>query len=307
MSTWTDERIITAGGTALRATAESVPAQARAWQHPAIGELTLVRLVRSELADAEDLALATVGFTPAGHTPVGHLARRALGFPEWALIHDPANAQHALAMVADLDRVRRLAGTRAQEAKKVAETLVTRLEQAEASYLPTFCEEVGRAFLAADNRTWAGQWFNKAREAEQTYRLSVDEDRHQAVFLEFAYAQCLPVKAISAEAKSIGQRLPAAQAFRTFRRFVIERIRGGLAPYVAMTKDLETLARAAGQDPQQELREVLDEVLEQPSVANAPTGWWKSVRGPLTDVLAERPATAARLATLRPDRAIGGF
>lgn len=307
MSTWPAEQILRAGGTVRTATDDSMPLQARAWRHPATGDLTMIRLVRSELAGSEDLALATIGFTPAGHTPVGHTARRALGFPEWALINDPANATHALEVVPDLDRVRRLARTRAQEAKNLAEAVHARLERAQPAYLPTFCEEVGRAFLAADNRNWAGQWFNRAREAEATYRLAVDEDRHRQVFLEFAYAQCLPVKAISAEAKLIGGRLPADRAFATFRRFVIERVRGGLAPYTAMTTDLEQLAKAAGVDPQQVTREVLDEVLDQPSVAAAPTGWWKSVRGPLADIVAENPDVAVRLSTLRPDRAVTGW
>jgi hypothetical protein len=51
---------------------------------------------------AEDLALEYLGFDAGGSVPVGRVKRQALGFPAWALVHDPANGHHALAVVKEV-------------------------------------------------------------------------------------------------------------------------------------------------------------------------------------------------------------
>jgi hypothetical protein len=51
-----------------------------------------------------------VGFAAPERTrEIGVGQRRAVGFPAWALVHDPANAHHALNLVKDLERIARLA------------------------------------------------------------------------------------------------------------------------------------------------------------------------------------------------------
>lgn len=52
-------------------------------------------------------------------------------------------------------RVRQVAKTKANDAKTPEQPYRT-LKPAQASYLPTFCAEVGRAFIAAENWAWAG-------------------------------------------------------------------------------------------------------------------------------------------------------
>jgi len=65
---------------------------ARSYQHPALDGRTVVRLVGAAVGPAEDLTMEFLGFAPAGEpVEVGHARRQALGFPAWALVHDPAN------------------------------------------------------------------------------------------------------------------------------------------------------------------------------------------------------------------------
>ena len=76
-------------------------------------------------------------------------------------------------------------------------------------FLPTFYEEAGRAFLAADSPTYAASMFGKARDAERAFALTIDEDRQHAVFLEFALAGALTAKALSAYARDLAARADA--------------------------------------------------------------------------------------------------
>jgi hypothetical protein len=49
--------------------------------------------------------------------PVGLVRRAALGFPAWAVVHDPANAALALAVLSDLERPVSLAATKPGKAR----------------------------------------------------------------------------------------------------------------------------------------------------------------------------------------------
>src|SRR5688500_5314307 len=95
-----------AAGCILPATTKTPPSEpvelvtARAYRHPALGDRPVVRLVQTVVAPAEDLTLEFLGFGPPAVTKdVGLSRRRALGFPGWALVHDPDNAGFALAVV----------------------------------------------------------------------------------------------------------------------------------------------------------------------------------------------------------------
>ncbi|MFI9359599.1 hypothetical protein ACIG5E_00835 [Kitasatospora sp. NPDC053057] len=280
---------------------------ARGYAHPALDGRRIVRLVPGALGQAEDLALEFLGLTPEGEpAEVGQVRQEALGFPAWALVHDPANGHHALALVKDLERLARQARSKPGAAKDGFDALATRLGRAVPHFLPTFCEEVGRIFLAHDNRTYAAAWFGKAREAERTHNLAVDEERLRAVFLEFALAGALTVKSLRQYVKELAQRLDPLTAWQRFRQLCTERSAAGMAPYAGVAEDARALIRAAGLDRGEHERALLAELLDSPAVNRAPAAFWKSWRGALVDLGKNDAAVRARLLELLPDPAASG-
>src|SRR6266536_1160148 len=129
------------------------PLRAHWYRHPVLGERPVVRLVGETAAPGEDAALAFLGFAPAeASEPLARAPRRALGFPSWVLVNDPARAGQALAVVKDMERAAHLARTKPGHAKDRYEALARRLPPA---HLPSFWEQAGRAFLSTDRRRCA--------------------------------------------------------------------------------------------------------------------------------------------------------
>ncbi|MDO5098833.1 MAG: hypothetical protein Q4D85_08740 [Corynebacterium sp.] len=87
------------------------------------GGLTLppiIRLIPEPLIEAEKLALETFNIHETTRTMVGYTPKRAVGFPAWAILTDPSNAQHALNLVADVEWARRKAKTEAGAVKNAS-------------------------------------------------------------------------------------------------------------------------------------------------------------------------------------------
>jgi len=196
----TDSRAAELGGVSSNAVPDTVALQARRYAHPQFEGRMVVRLVRENLAEVEDLSLGVLGFTPDGAAGVGHVRNRAIGFPAWPIITDPANSRHALNLVGDLNRAAKLARSKAGPAKELLDELAGRLGNSAPHFLPTFLEEGARIFLRNDNLSYAMQFFNKAREAEAR----IEEANQRALEAE--------VKAQEAEAKieEAGQQVTQA-------------------------------------------------------------------------------------------------
>ncbi|MFJ6213305.1 DNA-binding protein [Streptomyces sp. NPDC092296] len=270
---------------------QAVPLTARSYRHPCLDGRTVVRLVAEELGAAEDLATGFLGLEPAAEPAVVGLGlRQGLGFPEWVLVHHPADGHHALAVVPELERAARLAKSRPKAALDACRQLAERLGAAVPHFLPTFYEQAGRLFLAVENATYAAQLFTRARQAEAEHGLPVDEERLDAVFLEFALAGALPVKVLSGYAKELAARVPAEEAFRRFRLLCVRRCAGGLPPSAQMATELRRLAAATGADADTAEQEYLAELLTLPSVLRAPLRWWQGHR-PALVALARRDAS----------------
>ncbi|WP_030057882.1 MULTISPECIES: hypothetical protein [Streptomyces] len=277
---------------------------ARGYTHPALDGRRIVRLVPGALGRAEDLAVEFLGLAPDGEpAEVGQVRQEALGFPAWALVHDPANGHHALALVKEMERLARQATSKPGAAKDGFDELAARLGRAVPHFLPTFCEEVGRIFLGHGNQTYAAAWFGKAREAERTHGLTVDEERLRAVFLEFALAGALTVKSLRQYVKELAQRLDPLTAWQRFRQLCTERSAAGMAPYAGVAEDARALIRAAGLDRTEHERALLAELLDSPAVNRAPAAFWKSWHGPLIELGKADAAVRARLLDLLPDPA----
>src|SRR5262245_16221797 len=275
---------------------------ARAYQHPALDDRTVVCLVPESLGGAEDLSMEFLGFAPTARPqPVGHGRRQALGFPAWALVNDPANGRHALALVKDMERLARMAKSKPGNAKEGYDELAVRLGEAAPHFLPTFWEQAGRAYIAAENAKMAGGCFAAARRIEQEHGLPVDEDRQRDVHLEFAFAGALTAKATSEYAREVTRRRPAAEAYHLVRTIALRRVAGGLPPYAGLANDLERLAKAAGLQPEAETDSVLIELLGYPAMTRSHEGVWKAY-GPALVRLAKRdPGVRGQLLAMLPD------
>ncbi|MYT22808.1 DNA-binding protein, partial [Streptomyces sp. SID7760] len=201
----------------------AVDLTARTYRHPALPDgRVVVRLAAAELGPAEDLAAGFLGLVPDeadGAPPVVGLGQRqALGFPEWVLVHHPQDGHHALAVVPELDRIARTAKTKPKAALDACHELAGRLGAAVPHFLPVFYEQAARVFLAVENTTYAAQLFGRARTSEAQHGLTVDEDRLDAVFLEFALVGALPVKVLTGYARELSARVGPAEALMRFRR-----------------------------------------------------------------------------------------
>ncbi|RRD46091.1 hypothetical protein [Tessaracoccus sp. OH4464_COT-324] len=277
-----DEQAVALGGVGLSRTADAVVAQARHYTHPALPGRSVVRVVRGNLSEVEDLSLGALGFEAGRHTDVGFVRHQAVGFPAWPIIHDPANARHALNLVADLKRAAKMARSRPGATKDLLVELANKLGRSAPHFLPTFLEEGARVFLNAGNRAYAAQLFAKAREAERVHNLAIDDARHRQVFLEFALAGALSGKELTAESRALPKRMPAEEALEFYLKLNIDRIRGGMPPFAGLGADLRRLARAAGRRAGEAEELLLREVLGSPALSRAPKAFWDGVRKPLS-------------------------
>lgn len=274
---------------------------ARAYTHPALDGRRTVRLVPGTLGEAEDLALDFLGLVREEEVrEVGQVRRETLGFPAWALVNDPANGHHALALVRDVERLARQAKSRPGAAKEGFEALGEQLGRAVPHFLPTFYEQAARVFLQYDNTTYAAAFFGKAREAERVHALAVDEERQRAVFLEFAFAGALTVKALKEYVRALAARLSPAEAWAQFRQLSVERCAAGLPPYASLPQDARALIKAAGLDRDAEECALVAELLASPAAVRAPAWFWNTYRATLVALAERQPAVRARLLEIMP-------
>ncbi|MYV51494.1 hypothetical protein [Streptomyces sp. SID3212] len=273
---------------------------ARSYGHPVLDGRTVVRLVPGAIGAAEDLSVEYLGFSAAEVAEVGRVKRQSLGFPAWALVNDPGNGHHALAVVKEMERLARLVATKPGLAKEGFDEIGERLDRSVPHFLPTFYEQVARLFLAVESTAQAATFFGKARTAEQRYALAVDEERLREVFLEFAAAGALSGKALREHARGLTVRLSPEEAYAQFRTLSVERCASGLAPYAGMLEDLRRLSKGAGLDARAEERSLLAEIIHTGAMNRAAVSFWQAALPALSDVATEDRAVRERLLTLMP-------
>ena len=203
--------------------------QARVYEHPALGDRRVVRLVAEPIGEAEDLALQTLDFRLVdGTSPVALGRPRGLGFPATAILADPANASFALGVVKEMERFARMAKGKPGNAKDGFDAIATRLAASVPHFLPSFHEQAGRAFLDAGALAQAAASFGRAREAERAYGLKVDEAQRRQAFLEFALAGALTAKSLSEYARDLVRDAPPGEAHAALKELCVQRTLGGL-------------------------------------------------------------------------------
>jgi hypothetical protein len=276
------------------------PVEARSYSHPGLGE-PVIRLSLAPLAAATDAEMAVLGFDPgASLGEVGVTRRRGLGFPGAAIVSDPDNARYALEVVQDLAKAARRARSKPGHAKEAIDKIGERLGKSVPHFLPSFYEEASRVFLDCGNTGYAGQLFEKAREAERVHALEVDEQHRENTFVEFALAGALSVKSLSSYARELAGASEPADAYAVFRRVCVRRTLGGLPPWAKMAAELRRLIKAAGLDIAAEEMTLLAEIIDAPALNKAQAGFWKSYKKSLAKMCAESPATRGQLLALFP-------
>lgn len=305
MSTGTE--VLEAGGmiatTAKRPPSDDYPldvVEARSFQHPGLGE-PVVRVALKPLATAIDAEMGVLGFGPGESLgDVGVTRRRGLGFPGAAILADPDNARYAIEVVQDLAKAARRAQSKPGHAKEAIDKIGKRLGKSVPHFLPSYYEEASRIFIECGNVSYAGQMFEKAREAERVHALEVDEQLRENTFVEFALAGALSVKSLSNYAKELASASEPAEAYAVFRRVCVRRTLGGLPPWAKMATELKRLIKAAKLDLTTEEMSLLAEIIDAPALNKAQTGFWKSYKKSLAKMCKEDPATRGHLLNLFP-------
>ena len=288
------------GGISATPQPDTITASALHYQHPALGDRVVVRIVGDNLTEAEDVALATLGFHRTAAVPVGAIRPRTAGFPAWPIRHDPANARHALNLVGDLQRATKLARTKPKLARELIDQLALRLGNSAPHFLPTFLEEAARIFIDLESPKVATQYFGKAREAERVHNLPIDEDRHREAFLEFALAGAISVKELGNESRAMVERVGAEQALEQFLHLVVLRTAGGVPPYPSLLTDVTRLAKAAGRDVEQTVLELVIELAPLPALGAAEAGFWNTLTPLLPKLTAIDPTLRRALLDMAP-------
>jgi len=258
---------------------------------------TIVRLVPTELLKAEELALASVGLNRGDDQIVGRTITRAVGFPAWPIITDPDNAQHALNLVRHLEWAKRNAEHNPRRIKERFDELITSLTNSAPHFVPTLLEELSRIFINVGNTNFARQYFGKAREIERAYGITIDAERHAAMFTEFADFGIIGAREFTAEAKSAGERMEPQAAFDYFLQLSIARSRAGAGAYVGLARDLRKLAKAAGMSAFDADKALIEGIIEFSGFREASAGFFKSVRSSLPKIAAE--SARCRVALLK--------
>jgi len=279
------------------------PVTARVYTHPALEPgVVVIRLEPDAVAQGTDAEMAAFGFGAATATKaLGKVRSRTLGFPAWALVHEPKKAKAALDVTEAMRVAKRMVATKPGHAKDAFEKIAKQLQRTAPQFLPSFWEEVGRVVADQASSSMAAQCFERARQAERAYKLEVDPDVSDEAFVEFALLGALSAKTLSAYAKDLTKSAGGVEAYRRFRAIVVKRALGGMPPYSGMGKDLASLAKAAKADEQKEADALAAELIEAPGVGKAPVEFWTTYHDSLLRLGKERPEVRTRLRAIWPE------
>jgi hypothetical protein len=275
---------------------------ARGYSSPALPGRIVVRLVPDAIARGIDTEMELLSFAMTSHADdIAVQRRRALGFPGTALVIDPERARYALDVMREFKTHAKRISSKPGHAKDGFDAVGERLSRQVPHFLPSYYEEVARAFAVAGNLTYAGTFFDKARTAEREFGLEVDEERRAEAFLEFALLGALTVKSIQSYGKEVQRLAGAEKAYERMYQLATRRTLGGVAPWATLPKDLRSLAKAAKRDLRAEDARFLREVSTAASIKRAPGSFWIEYRDAWVELAQAEPAVRGRLLDLFPN------
>lgn len=251
------------------------PVHAQAFEHPALVGRRLVRLTERTVLGATQVEMNVLGFRPAQSTAVGVGQKRTLGFPAWAFVHHPDKAHFALDLMKDFRKAVAYIRVKPGYATDAFTRLGRELERKVPDFLPTFWEEAGRRFLDEENPKQAAVCFGKARDAERSFGLTVDEGRRGQAYLEFALAGAVTAKSFSAYMKDLQDLFTPEEALERYLKLNIYRVRGGQTPFASLPKELKALAKAARRKAIEVDTLFISQVIDAPQVQSAAASFWK--------------------------------
>ncbi|MFD1539695.1 DUF4132 domain-containing protein [Nonomuraea guangzhouensis] len=265
------------------------------YEHSVLDE-PVVELVRRAAVNGDKAEKSLYDLDPVAETGVGTVHAGPLGFLPSALHRCPKHRARILAAHTDLRAARDLAARK----PGLARTALTRtgddLETHAPELLPPFYEECALILAAADSARFAAAFFDKARAAEDTHALPVDE-----AALVAAHLAAGPDAAGTATLKKHGKRLaarhPALGAYRWHRSLLTEwceEVPDGTDGALALADGWAALAKAAGHalgGPEDE--RAVQALLENGCMESAPQALWTFVL-PLLGPMARADAGIGR-------------
>lgn len=275
--------------------------RARNYKGKVLGETVIVRLEGDLLAPGADAEMEALGFENTSNSDVlGHIRRRAPGFPSWVFINDPDNSTLALSIVKEMKKAGSRAVSKPGHAKDALTEIAARLEKSAVKILPSYFEECGRIFTRAGNKQYGAQFFEKARETERKYGLAPDRSGREDVFLEFALDGALSAKTLSALSKDISPGEDTASFYSFFMKLCISRTKAGIPPWESMAGDLESLGKKAGLKPAEVATAFLNECLNSKGLKEAPASLWKKWKAHLVNLMKQEHSVSVRMLNLFP-------
>ncbi|AKK06431.1 hypothetical protein CMUST_10575 [Corynebacterium mustelae] len=260
----------------------------------------VIRLVAHPLETAETKMWETFGAEKQHHSLVGYTPKRTTGFPAWAILTDPGNAQHALNLVADVEWARRKAAAQAGAVKKRVDQLTGDLEKSAPHFLPTFLEEIAQIFISIDKHSLAEKYFAKARDVERTHALTIDIDRHTQTFTEFLTLGVVDQKTLTQEAHTAATHLQPSKAYEYFFSLLITQATIDKPVPAKAVKALTQLGTNAGKTTREVHQESTAAYLPTPAFAISSKKLLKIVLKALPDTLKTHPELGKQLYTSIP-------
>ena len=263
---------------------------------------TMVRIIPVELVEAEARALESVGFGLVTTQDVGRCPVRAAGFPTWPMSQDPANAQHAVNLVGELEWAKRNVSRHGRQVIAHFDELTASLTRSVPHFVPTLWEELARIFIGVGKKAYAKRCFHNARDIEHMYAIDVDITQHVAVFTEFAALGVVGARELTAEATMVVNRMAPREAFDYFLRLcgACAKFRRGC--HSAMAHDLRKLAQAAGLSDFESDKALIEAIMESPGFMSAPAGFYRSIRASLVTIATQSQQCRQVLLTGRPPK-----
>lgn len=273
--------------------------RSRSYPHPGLGGRAVVRLVADGVAPATDAAMDFLGFAaPVLGEPSLTAPRRPLGYPGWALVHDPDNAATALQAAKEMRTAAAQAVGKPKQAEAAYEAIAKRLP---VRHLPALYEQAARDFLDAERGHWASTYFGRARTAELTHALTPDPAELHLSYVEFAVAGAVSVKSLKAYQSELQKRHAPREALDIFLDLTMRRTKAGVPPWAGVTAQIKDLAKAAGLDVEATLADLVLRLLRQPATRRAPAGFWTAVVPVLSKLVVADTEAARLVADLFPE------
>ncbi|MET9862548.1 hypothetical protein ABZY93_25200 [Streptomyces smyrnaeus] len=265
--------------------------------------LTLTQLLPEDQVPYRDLLMREDGWLPEGLFTTGipdgapdHEGR--LPFPERVLAAHPQQQRLAL------EKIRALQHETLDWAyvfKKDMDRVLAGLEETAPALAVTLLDEMADFALQQGSEAEAAAWFGRARKTERNAGRTPDHAWLHSRLLRYAEAGALSATVLRAWVNELATgESPKGEHLAGFREVVRARRRGHGELHPQLATDIRKLAKAAGQDPDEELATMMAELIADGAVPLDDTEFWtRCCKGRAIDLLVERRAEAVREAVLR--------